>query len=39
MRDFERNIYIKIRIKRININWDGEVDFIAEKNYYKEEIK
>jgi hypothetical protein len=39
LKNLNRNITAKIEIKRIQIPWNGELEFIPGKGYIKEEIK
>ena len=39
LKDFTRNINAKIRLIKVQIRWNGELEFIPGKGYRKEEIK
>lgn len=39
IQDKSRNIYAKIRLKKIEMHWDGKIEFVPGQGYTKEEIK
>jgi hypothetical protein len=39
MQDKSRNIELKIRIRKIQIPWEGKIDFVPGAGYKKEELK
>jgi hypothetical protein len=39
IRDYKRDLQARIRIKRLQVPWNGKVDFISGSGYTKEEIK
>ena len=39
LNDLPRNIYAKVKLERIKIPWEGEIEFLSGKGYINEIIK
>jgi len=39
MRDNDRNVSVKIRLERVQVPWNGKIEFIPGNGYTKEKIK